>query len=386
MGSGAGRQQAFPLARRSRARVVLQLTGMSSLKYGGLERYFVALAQKCNARGWQLILQYNEPPTSYRYIDDLHDAGAELVVRRLGPGRVAAAWRALVLIAQQRPRVVHLHHCGASTRLAVGLFAHHLGAALALQTKHSIPGGGSRAFAAPSYSHLDRILCVSRSVERGLVRLGVAPSKVTTHYLGVPDLGPLPEDTRVEVRRQFAIPKSSPVLVTVVFNDPMKGVDILIDAFIDSLSTSFPGLHLIVVGVAQDELVEASGRVNCLPDRIHWAGIRDDVRPYLAASDIYVQPSRTEGLGLAIVEAMRESLPVVATRVGGIPEAVADGTSGLLVEPGSPEALASAISTLLVDPDLAREYADAGNARWRRRFQLQDSVDALFERYYGPAA
>ena len=224
---------------------ILQLTAMRSTKYGSLERYFVALARGCSARGWSLVLQYNESPRSSRYVGDLRDAGATTVVQRLGARRVSAACRSVWLMARHRPRIVHLHFCGALTRMAVGLLAPRLGVTLTLATVHATPNPRSRLFARASYARIDRILCVSQSVERTLVGMGVAPAALTTHYLGVPDLDPLPEGVRGEVRDHLAIPKDSPVLVTVVFNNPMKGVDVLVDAFLDYLTARYPDLHLI---------------------------------------------------------------------------------------------------------------------------------------------
>jgi len=360
---------------------ILHMTAMRSTKYGSVEQYFVALANGCSKRGWRLVLQYNETPRSSRYVDDLHEAGGTLIVRRLGGGQVVAAIRAIGLIAQRRPRIVHLHFCGAVTRMGVGLLAHRLGVASTVMTAHFVPNPLSRAFARASYARIDRIYCVSHSVEQALASMGVSDSALTTAYLGVPDRGPLPATTRGDVRQQLAIPSTSPVLATIVFNNPLKGVDVLVDAFIDYLAPSFPNLHLIVVGVPPSECTLASGRTGCSPDRLHWVGIQDDVRPFLAAADIYVQPSRMEGLGLAILEAMSQSLPVVATNVGGIPEAVADGESGFLVEPNAARDLAAAISKLLADPDTARRFAAAGNALWRRKFEQMRSVDRMVGEY-----
>jgi glycosyltransferase involved in cell wall biosynthesis len=369
--------------RRSGESEILQLTGMRSRKYGSLERYFVAVAEECTARGWRVVFQYEEPPSSARYVADLRDAGAAILVRRLGPGRVLSAWTALVLIARRRPRIVHLHFCHALTRLGVGLFAHPLGVDLAVATKHSMPEAASRAFVRATYGCLDRILCVSRAIESRLLALGAPPGRLVTHYLGVPDLDPLPAGVREDVRRRLGIPAASPVIATVAFDNPMKGVDVLTAAFEHHLAAAFPDLHLVIVGVSHGDPGAPPGASGSV--RVHWAGTQDDVRPFLAASDIYVQPSRAEGLGLAIVEAMRESLPVVASRVGGIPEVVADGQSGLLVPPDSPQDLAAGVAKLLTDADLARRFAAAGRDRWRRQFELRASVRRLVDDHYAPA-
>ena len=358
---------------------ILHLTGMRSTKYGSLERTFIALARGCAARGWRLVVQYNEVPGSARYISDLEAAGATVVIADLGAGRISSAWRAINVIAHRRPRVVQLHFCGVAIVTAVGLLAHRLGVARTVATIHSMPTPRSRAVTRASYSRMDRVVCVSLSIARAVLGFGLAPATVVTRYLGVPDLGPEPQGVRKEVRERLRIDPGAPVIVTILFKSPVKGTDVLLDAFLDHLAADFPDLHLIVVGVAPEERRDTSSRADLLPDRLHWAGIVDDVRPFLAASDIYVQPSRSEGLGLAIMEAMRESLPVVATNVGGVPEVVADGTSGVLVEPDAPGLLAAAISRLLTDRALAQRFGAAGHDRWRTRFRLETLVELMLD-------
>jgi glycosyltransferase involved in cell wall biosynthesis len=102
-------------------------------------------------------------------------------------------------------------------------------------------------------------------------------------------------------------------------------------------------------------------------------GDRRDVGSLLARSDVFVLASRSEGLPLSILEAMAAGLPVVASRVGGVPELVVDGETGLLVPAGDPELLAAAVGRLLDDATLRRRLGEAGRARVRERFDL-DSV------------
>ena len=352
---------------------------MRSTKYGSLERSFVALASGCTARGWRLVVQYNERPSSAPYVRDLEAAGAVLVVAQLGAGRISAAWRAITLIAQRRPRVVHLHFCGVAIVMAVGFLAHRLGVARTLATIHSTPAPRSRALFRASYGRLDRVVCVSRSIKRAVLDLGLAQANVVIRYLGVPDLGTVAEGTREHVRAALGIDPGALAIVAIVFSSPVKGTDVLLDAFLDHLAPAFPNLHLIIVGVATEERRLVSSRADASHPGVHWPGIQDDVRPFLAASDIYVQPSRSEGLPLAIMEALRASLPVVATSVGGVPEVIEDGESGLLVQPAAPAALAAAISRLVTDPDLARRLSRVGHDVWTSRFRLEGRVELMLD-------
>jgi glycosyltransferase involved in cell wall biosynthesis len=97
----------------------------------------------------------------------------------------------------------------------------------------------------------------------------------------------------------------------------------------------------------------------------------EDVAALIRGFDLFVLPSRWEGFGLVLLEAMAQSCPIVATRVGGIPEVVADGETGLLVPPGDVGALASAIGKLIDDPSRRRALGRAGHARFRHRFTAE---------------
>jgi glycosyltransferase involved in cell wall biosynthesis len=359
---------------------------MRSTKYGGIERYFVELACRCHEHGYRLALQYNEPPRSRRYLTDLEAAGAVVVVRPFSTRRVANVLSALELMLRRRPAIVHLHFCDGWTRLVVGLLGPVLGTRRVVATTHLTPvshSARSRALTRVSYARMDRVLCVSDSVRRDLEALGVPCRLLATQYIGVPDLGPLPPTARAEMREKLAIPAGAAVLVSILFNSRMKALDVLVDAFTDHLAPRFADLHLVIVGVPYADRLRFCPRADRCPERIHWAGITDDVRPFLAAADIYVQPSRNEAFGLAIVEAMRQALPVVATRVGGVPEVVADGVTGVLVPPDSPDELAAAAGRLLTDAGLRRRLAESGRARWETRFELGSAVEALVSDHYG---
>jgi YD repeat-containing protein len=119
----------------------------------------------------------------------------------------------------------------------------------------------------------------------------------------------------------------------------------------------------IVVDVASEE------------DRVHFLGFRSDVAELLPLFDLFVLSSREEGISLTLIEAMASGLPIVATRVGGSPEVVIDGETGLLVEAGQPAALAGALGSLLGDPDARMRMGRRGREVALRRFDIERLID-----------
>ncbi|HKW12869.1 MAG TPA: glycosyltransferase, partial [Candidatus Krumholzibacteria bacterium] len=110
---------------------------------------------------------------------------------------------------------------------------------------------------------------------------------------------------------------------------------------------------------------------------VHFAGARSNVRDYLAAMDVFVLSSVTEGLAMTLLEAMAAARPIVATCVGGNAEVVEDGVTGRLVPASDPAALAAALAALLAEPALAQRMGEAGHTRAIERF----SLDAMVARY-----
>ena len=126
-----------------------------------------------------------------------------------------------------------------------------------------------------------------------------------------------------------------------------------------------------------EEEIEALG----LSGRVRLAGERRDVPELLAAADVFVLPSASEGLPVSVLEAMAAGLPVIASRVGGVPEQVSDGETGLLVEPGDPSDLTAALDRLIADPSLRRRLGAAGRARAEQAFDLDPFRRAHVELY-----
>ncbi|MEI7612329.1 MAG: glycosyltransferase [Betaproteobacteria bacterium] len=166
--------------------------------------------------------------------------------------------------------------------------------------------------------------------------------------------------------------------------DAAKGVLFLFDAFVE-LERVHPELRLVLAGSGDvsDELARRT-EVLGLQSKVKLLGhFEGDVGGLLATFDIYVFPSLWEGFPYSIIEALRSACVIVATRVGGIPEAIIDNVEGLLIEPGSVEAISAAVSRLLNEPNLAKVLAANARARFEQDMMLpvmQERVRGVFAR------
>ncbi len=114
-----------------------------------------------------------------------------------------------------------------------------------------------------------------------------------------------------------------------------------------------------------------------LSQRVIFAGMLDNIDLELAGADIMIHPSIEEPFGIALLEGMRAGLPIIASRVGGIPEVVADGETALLFEPGNAEAIANAADTIVGNENLMRRFGEAGRERWRKVFSHKVMIDQV---------
>lgn len=221
---------------------------------------------------------------------------------------------------------------------------------------------------------LDALVAVCDSVARVLVEAGVPANRVATVRSGVP-LPPMPtESARRGLRESLGIAADDPTIGIVAHILPHKGFDDLVQA-LPLIVRRIPRVRCLVVGEAPrkkylDHLLDLAKRLS-VGDRLVWAGTQEDVPRFLAAMDLFVLPSHTEGLPLTILEAMAAGRPVVGTAVGGIPEAVRHGETGFVVPPRDPRRLAEAVIDVLANPALAKSMGEAGRASVRGSFTLQ---------------
>jgi glycosyltransferase involved in cell wall biosynthesis len=181
------------------------------------------------------------------------------------------------------------------------------------------------------------------------------------------------------LRAELAGPEGRPVVLAMARLVHDKGLDVLVEA-----AVALPHAQFVIAGdgAARSALAAQVSEL-ALDGRVKLLGWRTDIAALLAAADVFVLPSRNEALGVSALEAMAAGKPVIATAVGGVPEAVCDGETGLIVAPGDSQALAGAISALIADPARRERFGAAGRRRVQERFSthaMATAVEGVYER------
>ena len=236
---------------------------------------------------------------------------------------------------------------------------------------------------------MDHLIAVSRSIVRKLEDEGRVGAPVSLIYNGIDMARFEDQEACCTLHEEYAIPAGAPIVGVVARLEPEKGHPTLLEAW-PRILASVPDAHLLIVGEgSRREALEAQaaelGLLGSDPARpsskrgrrVVFTGRRDDVPAVTAALDVAVLPSYREAQGLSILEAMALSRPVVASAVGGIPEMIEDGRSGLLVPPHDRDALSRAITKLLVDHPYADTLGRAGRELVHARFCVELMVRAI---------
>jgi glycosyltransferase involved in cell wall biosynthesis len=234
-----------------------------------------------------------------------------------------------------------------------------------------------RALEFVSNQCLHAAIAVSDDTGRQWIRrTRLAPRRVVTIRNGIDAAKCAPEVDRAAARKQFGLPTAEGALIVggVGRLDAVKGFDVLLDA-VALLAADHPNLTLALAGdgPARHALQEQAARLN-INDRVHFLGFCKDVKQVYAALDIFAMPSRCEALPYALLEAMTAQLPAVASRIGGVPEVVVPGQTGLLIPVGDHHALAQAVQLLLNNPNRRQEMGRAARQRIIQHFSEREMV------------
>lgn len=229
----------------------------------------------------------------------------------------------------------------------------------------------------------DRVVAVSQAQRRRLERVLVPVRKIRVVENAV-TFAPEDAGAAVEtasVRAELGIAAQAPLILAAGRLSPEKGCRYLLAA-VDGILARFPEARVLIAGDGPDEaMLRAQAARLQGAAHVHFLGFRNDMRRLLRQADVLALPSLSEGLPNVVLEAMASGLPVVATRVGGVPELVQDGVTGLLVEPRQPAALAQAIVRLLDDRALAGKLAQQARTMVHERYSAERQTQQLLGVY-----
>jgi glycosyltransferase involved in cell wall biosynthesis len=364
---------------------------------GGGERIAMQLAMRLDRQRFESIVcasrQQENPLADDQRVaqEELRRAGVRFLGLDRSGRRDLAAWRPLVrLLRRERIDVLHSHMFGSNVwgsviGRATGvpvIVAHEHGWAMAMTSR--LRRLADREVVA---RWSDAFVTVSEETRRRMIDGGgIDPGAIVLVRNGIPTPAPTrPHDVRAEL----GIPAHAPVIGTVAVLRREKALDVLLRCAA-LLVPRFPGLRVMIAGDGPerpglDRLIESLG----LQDAVVFLGFRADVPAVLAATDVVVFSSASEGSPLAVMEAMEAARPIVATRVGGVPDLIDDEVHGFLVSPGNPAALAAAVARALDDPATAAAMGARARERCRRDFDIDGTVrqvERLYEELYARSA
>ena len=374
---------------------------IARLNMGGPALHVAYLTEGLRQRGYDTTLVAGSLARGEDSMAFIADArGVEIVRidelgREISPLRdLMATIRLAKLIRKERPQILHTHTAKAGT---VGRVAARLaGSRKPPIVVHTFHGHVLRGYFGPVRSLLFRLLerwlaggttalvAVSPQVRDDLVALGVAPrERFVVIRLGIElDERVAPEQNgRAESRRYLGIPGDRFAVGWIGRMTAVKRTDDVLIAF-KRLRVSGVDAVLCMVGDGPErlQLEQRAHELGVARDTV-FLGYQEDVAPFYAAFDVLVLPSGNEGTPVTVIEALAAERPVVATRVGGVPDVVRDGEDGFLVEAGATDDLADRLGRLARDPSLRARMGKKGRERVLPRYAVERLVDDVDELY-----
>jgi glycosyltransferase involved in cell wall biosynthesis len=351
-----------------------------SLDTGGTERLVVELCTKLRRRVEMAVCCLDSPGA---LAQEVTDCGIEVVALHRDTGfRPTLGYRIAKLAERHRATIIHCHQYSPFVYGRIATLCHpHLKLVF---TEHGRLSDGppslKRRMINPLLGWLPGSLySVSSALRDSMIAEGFPTRRIAVIHNGVDPGAPPTTADRRTARRDLWIPEGTLVVGTVARLDRVKNLETLIDAFA-GMRAVFPRSALVIIGDGEERSrLEAFARNSGVREAIRFYGNRADVRRLMPGFDVYVNSSISEGVSLTILEAMATGLPVVATAVGGTPEIVIDGITGVLVPARQPATLTAALVELCTSPDLRRVLGSAA----RQSVEAAFGIDRMVEQYAG---
>jgi glycosyltransferase involved in cell wall biosynthesis len=380
--------------RPSEERVTL-LIAESGRAVGGPERVVWELATRLPAKRFEVHVWLTPDPG----VDEL---AAALEARGVSVHRVPDVssrwdWKGMVgtwrRLRALRPDVLHIHHVWPAANRYLSMLAGFAAVPHVVVTEHVVGRSASapqRALKKRELEDASAVTAVCGAIADALV----AEYGIDRALVRVVGNGADPPDAEAEaaaareIRQAFGARPDRPLYVCAARLEEQKGHAVLIDALAALREDDADFVAALAGTGSLREALERRVRETGLDGHVRFLGALDDIGPLLSAADVVVLPSLWEGLPLILLEAMARARPVVASAVGGIPEVVEDGVSGLLVPPGRPDALAVALGQMRRHPRDAEALGAAAAARVRADFtwaRVVERFEAVYDEVLGLA-
>ncbi len=355
---------------------VLQV--VSSSATSGAERHLVLLSRTLQQQGHHVLTVC--PPQNW-LPDELRRAGVNtLPLPMHGIGSLETLARLVQVVREQKIDIIHTHLTRAT----------YLGLLAGLLTRRPVVSTVHVFTSDPAYRWLTRLgnplIAVSEAVRSWLIAHGVSASEVQTvhHATDFISLNGFHADAPREVRWEFGIPTDSKLVGVFAKVTPIKGHDLLIEG-LPHVLMRHPSTYVLFVG-STDSAFARRTRLRAaelgVAERVRFVGVRTDVARLMQAVDVVALPSRSETFGMAVLEAMALGKPVVATRVGGLPEIVRDRETGILVD-FTAVSLAHGLSELLASAELRHQLGETARqfaCRYHSPERMVRGVESVYAR------
>jgi glycosyltransferase involved in cell wall biosynthesis len=353
-------------------RVIAHFTGSDA--FGGAEQVLLTTLTGLDRTRWTSVLLYHPHPGLAPLLERARNENVSLrPVARFRNGPVLKQLAHFIgALRAERPAIFHAHLCLPQySRVAITAAALS-GVQAVVATEHLFPEApldGTGLLQRFIRNRVDRYIAVSDDIARRLRKdLRIPKPKIRVIRNGI-SLRPLDV--------QAPPPSGPPIVLTCARLHEQKGLGHLLEA-----AAQVPDAVFVIAGDGprRQELEAQAGALR-IADRVRFLGHRTDIAALLASCDLFVLPSLFEGLPLSVLEAMAAARPVVATAVGGTPEAVVPGHTGLLVAPADAAALADAIRSIIGNPGLAARLGANGRQRVERMFSADRMVEEIESLY-----
>lgn len=350
----------------------------SSRTWRGGQWYVMQTVLGLRARGHRAVLAAHPEGELFRRMQEGHDL---LPLAPRGDIDLSAAWRLSRVLKQLVPDVIHAHdpHAVAMTATALSI-ASPQPKPLFVSTRRVVFRLADNSFSRWKYSEVDCFIASCAAVRDRLVSDGIPRARITVVHEGV-DVERIARLPSVNVHAEFYMPTGAPVVANVAALAPHKGQHHLIDAAA-LVVRDVPDARFVIVGDGElREALEKHVKDKHLERHVFLAGFRVDALELTKACDVFAISSITEGLSMALIDAMAMSKPVVATTAGGIPEVMVDGETGYLVPPRDHRAMADRLVFLLKRPAARQSMGQAAYARVRDHFSEDRMIDETADVY-----